>query len=155
MVLFRHFIVFFVRTFYCLGMLIHMHYECSYHLAEKKIPSIHGQTVGFKLEQFIFDAFPYAPSTALFEVTFLPFSLIQVLQFPFLSFVLSVTFVSENMLYKISGVAWGRVCTSKKCQWFKLWHPRQCPTACSPTPYTMGDCCWWLFDSFSAAICNW
>ncbi|KAH9747215.1 UDP-N-acetylglucosamine diphosphorylase 1 [Citrus sinensis] len=39
-----------------------------YHLAEKKIPSIHGQTVGFKLEQFIFDAFPYAPSTALFEV---------------------------------------------------------------------------------------
>lgn len=80
-VLFRHFIVFFVRTFYWLGMLIHMHYECSYHLAEKKIPSIHGQTVGFKLEQFIFDAFPYAPSTALFEVTFLPFSLIQVLSF--------------------------------------------------------------------------
>ncbi|XP_062160741.1 UDP-N-acetylglucosamine diphosphorylase 2-like isoform X2 [Alnus glutinosa] len=39
-----------------------------YHLAEKKIPSIHGQTVGLKLEQFIFDAFPYAPSTALFEV---------------------------------------------------------------------------------------
>lgn len=73
----------------------------------------------------------------------------------FLVFVLSVTFVLENMLYKISGVAWGRVCTSKKCQWFKLWHPRQCPTACSSTPYTMGDCCWWLFDSFSAAICNW
>lgn len=39
-----------------------------YHLAEKKIPSIHGYTLGFKLEQFIFDAFPYAPSTALFEV---------------------------------------------------------------------------------------
>ncbi|XP_076905545.1 UDP-N-acetylglucosamine diphosphorylase 1-like [Bidens hawaiensis] len=39
-----------------------------YHLAEKKIPSIHGQTIGYKLEQFIFDAFPYAPSTALFEV---------------------------------------------------------------------------------------
>ncbi|XP_048438249.1 UDP-N-acetylglucosamine diphosphorylase 1-like isoform X2 [Pyrus x bretschneideri] len=39
-----------------------------YHLAEKKIPSIHGQSMGFKLEQFIFDAFPYAPSTALFEV---------------------------------------------------------------------------------------
>ncbi|KAJ0082735.1 hypothetical protein Patl1_12248 [Pistacia atlantica] len=39
-----------------------------YHLAEKKIPSIHGYTMGFKLEQFIFDAFPYAPSTALFEV---------------------------------------------------------------------------------------
>ncbi|KAI4371593.1 hypothetical protein MLD38_009922 [Melastoma candidum] len=39
-----------------------------FHLAEKKIPSIHGQTVGLKLEQFIFDAFPYAPSTALFEV---------------------------------------------------------------------------------------
>ncbi|KAL7210875.1 hypothetical protein ACSBR2_013866 [Camellia fascicularis] len=39
-----------------------------YHLAEKKIPSIHGQTLGYKLEQFIFDAFPYAPSTALFEV---------------------------------------------------------------------------------------
>jgi hypothetical protein len=42
---------------------------CSYHLAEKKIPSIHGHTMGFKLEQFIFDAFPYAPTTALFEVT--------------------------------------------------------------------------------------
>ncbi|XP_050232094.1 UDP-N-acetylglucosamine diphosphorylase 1-like [Mercurialis annua] len=39
-----------------------------YHLAEKKIPSIHGFTSGYKLEQFIFDAFPYAPSTALFEV---------------------------------------------------------------------------------------
>ncbi|XP_072963279.1 UDP-N-acetylglucosamine diphosphorylase 2 [Typha angustifolia] len=39
-----------------------------YHLAEKKIPSIHGMTVGLKLEQFIFDAFAYAPSTALFEV---------------------------------------------------------------------------------------
>jgi UDP-N-acetylglucosamine/UDP-N-acetylgalactosamine diphosphorylase len=39
-----------------------------YHLAEKKIPSIHGHTMGFKLEQFIFDAFPYAPTTALFEV---------------------------------------------------------------------------------------
>ncbi|XP_065852850.1 UDP-N-acetylglucosamine diphosphorylase 1-like [Euphorbia lathyris] len=39
-----------------------------YHLAEKRIPSIHGFTMGFKLEQFIFDAFPYAPSTALFEV---------------------------------------------------------------------------------------
>ncbi|XP_021607292.1 UDP-N-acetylglucosamine diphosphorylase 2 isoform X2 [Manihot esculenta] len=39
-----------------------------YHLAEKKIPSIHGFTMGYKLEQFIFDAFPYAPSTALFEV---------------------------------------------------------------------------------------
>lgn len=42
---------------------------CSYHLAEKKIPSIHGYTMGLKLEQFIFDAFPYAPTTALFEVT--------------------------------------------------------------------------------------
>lgn len=47
-----------------------------YHLAEKKIPSIHGHTMGLKLEQFIFDAFPYAPSTALFEVTIFRFSLI-------------------------------------------------------------------------------
>ncbi|XP_058731262.1 UDP-N-acetylglucosamine diphosphorylase 1-like [Vicia villosa] len=39
-----------------------------YHLAEKKIPSVHGYTMGLKLEQFIFDAFPYAPTTALFEV---------------------------------------------------------------------------------------
>lgn len=39
-----------------------------YHLAEKKIPSIHGFTKGLKLEQFIFDAFTYSPSTALFEV---------------------------------------------------------------------------------------
>ena len=46
--------------------------DCSYHLAEKKIPSVHGHTVGLKLEQFIFDAFPYAPSTALFEVIISP-----------------------------------------------------------------------------------
>ncbi|CAL9090753.1 unnamed protein product [Musa acuminata var. zebrina] len=39
-----------------------------YHLAEKKIPSIHGYTMGLKLEQFVFDAFTYAPSMALFEV---------------------------------------------------------------------------------------
>ncbi|CBI27203.3 hypothetical protein VitviT2T_000117 [Vitis vinifera] len=39
-----------------------------YHLAEKKIASTHGYTMGLKLEQFIFDAFPYAPSTALYEV---------------------------------------------------------------------------------------
>ncbi|KAJ0975911.1 hypothetical protein J5N97_017876 [Dioscorea zingiberensis] len=39
-----------------------------YHLAEKKIPSIHGFTMGLKLEQFIFDAFAYSASTALFEV---------------------------------------------------------------------------------------
>lgn len=45
-----------------------LRYYCSYHLAEKKIPSIHGHTMGYKLEQFIFDAFPYTPSTALFEV---------------------------------------------------------------------------------------
>ena len=47
-----------------------MFFYGSYHLAEKKIPSIHGHTMGLKLEQFIFDAFPYAPSTALFEVNF-------------------------------------------------------------------------------------
>ncbi|BAF23156.1 UDP-N-acetylglucosamine diphosphorylase 1 [Oryza sativa Japonica Group] len=39
-----------------------------YHLAEKKIPSIHGYTAGLKLEQFIFDVFTYSPSTALFEI---------------------------------------------------------------------------------------
>ncbi|KAJ4763472.1 UDP-N-acetylglucosamine pyrophosphorylase [Rhynchospora pubera] len=39
-----------------------------YHIAEKKIPSIHGFTMGIKLEQFIFDAFTYAPSMALFEI---------------------------------------------------------------------------------------
>ncbi|XP_057252347.1 UDP-N-acetylglucosamine diphosphorylase 1 isoform X2 [Beta vulgaris subsp. vulgaris] len=39
-----------------------------YHLAEKKIPSANGYTMGLKLEQFIFDAFAYSPSTALFEV---------------------------------------------------------------------------------------
>ncbi|KAE8709263.1 hypothetical protein F3Y22_tig00110332pilonHSYRG01211 [Hibiscus syriacus] len=39
-----------------------------YHVAEKKIPCLHGYTMGLKLEQFVFDAFPYAASTALFEV---------------------------------------------------------------------------------------
>jgi hypothetical protein len=42
-----------------------------YHLAEKKIPSIHGCTMGLKLEQFIFDAFSYSSSTTLFEVRLL------------------------------------------------------------------------------------
>ncbi|CAN6457295.1 unnamed protein product [Victoria cruziana] len=41
--------------------------DAIYHLAEKKIPSVHGYTTGLKLEQFIFDAFVYSPSTALFE----------------------------------------------------------------------------------------
>ncbi|KAM0880446.1 hypothetical protein ACQ4PT_033568 [Festuca glaucescens] len=40
-----------------------------YHLAEKKIPSIHGCTMGLKLEQYIFDAFSYSPSMTLFEVS--------------------------------------------------------------------------------------
>lgn len=40
-----------------------------YHLAEKKIPSVHGYAMGWKLEQFIFDAFPYAPATALYEIS--------------------------------------------------------------------------------------
>lgn len=39
-----------------------------YHIAEKKIPSVEGTIDGMKLEQFVFDAFPYAPSMALFEV---------------------------------------------------------------------------------------
>lgn len=39
-----------------------------YHIAEKKVPSINGSVMGVKLEQFIFDAFAYAPSMALFEV---------------------------------------------------------------------------------------
>ncbi|KAL9274636.1 UDP-N-acetylglucosamine diphosphorylase 2-like protein [Drosera capensis] len=39
-----------------------------FHLAEKKIPSVHGFETGLKLEQFMFDAFTFAPSTALFEV---------------------------------------------------------------------------------------
>ncbi|KAL3833809.1 hypothetical protein ACJIZ3_008545 [Penstemon smallii] len=47
--------------------LVFLDYFC-YHLAEKKIPSINGGVHGYKLEQFIFDAFPYAPSLALFEV---------------------------------------------------------------------------------------
>jgi UDP-N-acetylglucosamine/UDP-N-acetylgalactosamine diphosphorylase len=41
---------------------------CSYHLAEKTIESIDGPVAGVKLEQFIFDSIPYAPSVALFEV---------------------------------------------------------------------------------------
>ncbi|KAI3889356.1 hypothetical protein MKX03_018213 [Papaver bracteatum] len=32
-----------------------------YHFAEKKVASIHGDIMGLKLEQFIFDAFTYAP----------------------------------------------------------------------------------------------
>lgn len=69
--------------------------ECSYHLAEKKIPSIHGHTMGFKLEQYIFDAFPYAPSTALFEVTLVfQFTLIPAISFPvFLLLIKNATFI--------------------------------------------------------------
>uniref|UniRef100_A0A0D6R1M6 Uncharacterized protein n=1 Tax=Araucaria cunninghamii TaxID=56994 RepID=A0A0D6R1M6_ARACU len=42
--------------------------DSTYHLAEKKMPSVEGLIMGIKLEQFIFDAFLYAPSMALFEV---------------------------------------------------------------------------------------
>ncbi|GAB2281292.1 UDP-N-acetylglucosamine diphosphorylase 1 [Dionaea muscipula] len=57
---------------FTLGFLNHaangLERDSIYHLAEKKIPSVEGFTTGLKLEQFIFDAFTYAPSTALFEV---------------------------------------------------------------------------------------
>ncbi|PSC69582.1 UDP-N-acetylglucosamine diphosphorylase 1-like isoform B [Micractinium conductrix] len=39
-----------------------------YHIARKKIPSKDGPLEGVKLELFIFDTFPMASSTALFEV---------------------------------------------------------------------------------------
>ncbi|KAH7277566.1 hypothetical protein KP509_39G057300 [Ceratopteris richardii] len=39
-----------------------------HHVAEKKITSIEGTVDGIKLEQFIFDVFPYSSSIALFEV---------------------------------------------------------------------------------------
>lgn len=39
-----------------------------YHIARKKIPSVGGPVQGIKLELFIFDTFPLAASTALFEV---------------------------------------------------------------------------------------
>lgn len=39
-----------------------------YHIARKKIPSMDGPVAGIKLELFIFDTFPLASSTALFEV---------------------------------------------------------------------------------------
>ncbi|EFN54432.1 hypothetical protein CHLNCDRAFT_31829 [Chlorella variabilis] len=39
-----------------------------YHVARKKIPSLDGPVAGVKLELFIFDTFPLAASTALFEV---------------------------------------------------------------------------------------
>ncbi|KAJ1386980.1 SMAD/FHA domain superfamily [Sesbania bispinosa] len=87
-----------------------------YHLAEKKIPSIHGYTIGLKLEQFIFDAFPYAPTTALFEVLreeeFAP---LKMQMDPILTL---------------------------------------CETACPSTPYSLGSCCRWLLNTFSALICN-
>ncbi|XP_042460365.1 UDP-N-acetylglucosamine diphosphorylase 2-like [Zingiber officinale] len=49
-------------------VIINFERDCIYQLAEKKIPSIHGSNVGFKLEQFVFYAFAYAPSMALFEI---------------------------------------------------------------------------------------
>ncbi|MCO5568081.1 hypothetical protein L7F22_021776 [Adiantum nelumboides] len=39
-----------------------------YHIAEKKISSLEGSVDGIKLEQFVFDVFPYSSSLALFEV---------------------------------------------------------------------------------------
>ncbi|KAL2935967.1 UDP-N-acetylglucosamine diphosphorylase 1 [Bienertia sinuspersici] len=57
-----------VAIFLTYSRLLTESFVCSYHLAEKKIPSANGYTMGLKLEQFIFDAFTYSPSTALFEV---------------------------------------------------------------------------------------
>ncbi|KAL2632710.1 hypothetical protein R1flu_004189 [Riccia fluitans] len=42
--------------------------DCIYHQAEKKVPSVDGVIDGIKLEQFIFDSIPYAPTISLFEV---------------------------------------------------------------------------------------
>ena len=42
--------------------------EGKYHVAHKKIPSIDGTIPGIKLELFIFDSFPMADHTVLFEV---------------------------------------------------------------------------------------
>lgn len=41
--------------------------DSTYHIAEKKIPSIEGTLDGIKLEQFVFDVFPHSSSVALFE----------------------------------------------------------------------------------------
>ena len=55
--------------FKVLGYLnLHPRHCLSYHIAEKKIPSVEGMIDGIKLEQFIFDAFPHAPTLSLFEV---------------------------------------------------------------------------------------
>ncbi|MCO5557784.1 hypothetical protein L7F22_011355 [Adiantum nelumboides] len=42
--------------------------DSMYHIAEKKISSLEGTVDGIKLEQFVFDVFPYSSSLALFEV---------------------------------------------------------------------------------------
>ncbi|KAL9689220.1 hypothetical protein QQ045_033654 [Rhodiola kirilowii] len=39
-----------------------------FHLAEKINPTVHSNTLGLELEQFIYDAFTYSSSTALFEI---------------------------------------------------------------------------------------
>ncbi|MFQ6630426.1 hypothetical protein Gotur_008132 [Gossypium turneri] len=95
--------------------------DYSYHLAEKKIPSIHGYTMGLKLEQFIFDAFPYAPSTALFEViTFLTLQLIFfVVVERYIFFTVYGNCIRGLITHlilcvsKYVGIARGRVCTSE------------------------------------------
>lgn len=87
----------------------------SYHLAEKKIPSIHGYTLGLKLEQFVFDAFAYAPSTALFEVSSIYEQCLNLAfgQTEYHNLFLFLIY-AESML---SDFTRRGVCTCEECQW--------------------------------------
>jgi hypothetical protein len=96
---------------------IYKTFVSSYHLAEKKIPSIHGYAMGLKLEQYIFDAFSYSPSTALFEVQLLSrlcsYNILDVMLCLFVMILRnSSVYISEN-----SGFAGGGICACKECEW--------------------------------------
>lgn len=115
-----------------------------YHLAEKKIPSIHGQTVGYKLEQFIFDAFPYAPSTELFEVACYSY-------FYKVGNLRRMTLMTLFVCF-ILGIARRRIRACEKCKRVKLWHPRQCTASGASSAYTLGGCSWRVFNTLGTFV---
>lgn len=105
--------------------------------------------MGYKLEQFIFDAFPYAPSTALFEVYLYSWECL-----PSLNMSREWADACKMFFFFLIGEArWG-ICTSEKWEWVECWYSRQCSPSCPSSARSLGSCGWWLLDSLSSPICN-
>lgn len=127
---------------------------CSYHCAHKKIPSVDGVVDGIKLEQYIFDAFPYAPSVGLFEVRLRiagsSQDFVDVLR---LSPHLSYFSDSGNPL--LTGSERRRICSCEECLGFSHRYSRDRQVAALAMSYALGRSCWRSCCPHRAYSYNW